>query len=308
MKELAISDIVIDDLQPRAATDEATVAGYAEDIEAGGTFPPVVVFHDGRDYFLADGFHRLLAWKRAEYTHIWADVQSGGRDEAAWFGAGANIENGLRRTNADKRRAVERALHLKPDLSDRAIAKHCGVNDKTVASERAKNNCGSSAVERKSNNDKGESSNPWSKIPPRRVGLDGKTRGTRAAPSQRAPEPVLVDEIGRPVPEEIAGYWDRADEVSVLMKDLSRMRGIMKRGMEDKDPFWEGVALSRIMADLGNARNFLAEAVPYAVCPGCNGKLRKTCRLCHKKGFVSKHQWDRLIPEETKAAILKGIK
>jgi len=50
----------------------------------------------------------------------------------------ANIPHGLRRTNADKRNAVRLAL-LHPYArawSNRLIAKHVGVDSKTVASVR----------------------------------------------------------------------------------------------------------------------------------------------------------------------------
>lgn len=45
--------------------------------------------------------------------------------------------SGLRRTNKDKRRAVEKALCLRPKTSDRAIAEHCGVSDRMVNNVRA---------------------------------------------------------------------------------------------------------------------------------------------------------------------------
>jgi hypothetical protein len=48
---------------------------------------------------------------------------------------GANKEadrSGLRRTNQDKHRAVEKALSLRPKMSDRAIAEHCGVGSTLV--------------------------------------------------------------------------------------------------------------------------------------------------------------------------------
>src|SRR5262249_19191162 len=51
---------------------------------------------------------------------------------------GANkTQHALRRTNADKRRAVEVALELRPGLSDPAIADHCGVSAEMVRQRRA---------------------------------------------------------------------------------------------------------------------------------------------------------------------------
>jgi DNA modification methylase/uncharacterized ParB-like nuclease family protein len=92
--------------QPRAALDEAVIAEYAEALREGAHFPPVVVFHDGRDYWLADGFHRLHAAARAGRAELAADVRQGDRRAAVLHAVGANAEHGLRRTGADKRRAV----------------------------------------------------------------------------------------------------------------------------------------------------------------------------------------------------------
>jgi hypothetical protein len=120
--------------QPRAAMDDAVVAEYAQAMLDGAVFPPVVVFHDGRDYWLADGFQRCCAADKAEHSVIEADVQQGTQRDAQWYSYGANKDHGLRRTNDDKRRAVEAALaHPKAKgMSDAAIAEHCGVARETI--------------------------------------------------------------------------------------------------------------------------------------------------------------------------------
>lgn len=64
----------------------------------------------------------------------------GTQQDAQWYSYSANKTNGLRRTNADKQRAVQAAL-LHPGgagKSDTAIAKHVGVDQKTVLGWREK--------------------------------------------------------------------------------------------------------------------------------------------------------------------------
>lgn len=120
--------------QPRAAMDETTVADYAEAIEAGTVMPPVVVFHDGEVYWLADGYHRLAATKRLGCLDIDVDLRQGTRRDAMLFSFGANATHGLRRTNADKRRAVL-AMLSDPDWSqwsNRQVAKACSVSPDMV--------------------------------------------------------------------------------------------------------------------------------------------------------------------------------
>ena len=125
--------------QSRAELNEAVVAEYAEIIRFGGELPPAVVFEDGSNIWLADGFHRFHAHRAAGAMEINCDVRSGTKRDAILFSVGANAVHGLRRTNEDKRRAVMTLLNDAEwsVWSDSAIAKACGVSDKTVSSYRA---------------------------------------------------------------------------------------------------------------------------------------------------------------------------
>jgi hypothetical protein len=118
--------------QSRAAINDQAVADYAERMIAGDRFPPVVVFRHNGDFILADGFHRLRARRLAKFETIEAEVHEGTRLDALKFSLSANHRHGLRRTNEDKRHAIEIALHELPAWSDRAVAQLCGVTHPSV--------------------------------------------------------------------------------------------------------------------------------------------------------------------------------
>lgn len=92
--------------QPRVAIDQAVVDEYADDYGNGKNLPPVVVFFDGANYWLADGFHRYWANRKINCNHIFAEVHQGTRRDAIFYSVGANADHGLRRSNDDKRKAV----------------------------------------------------------------------------------------------------------------------------------------------------------------------------------------------------------
>jgi transposase-like protein len=107
---------------------------------AGVKFPPVVVFHDGEHYWLADGFHRLKAAFAAGFDAVDSELRQGALEDAQWYSFSANRTNGLRRTNEDKQQAVKSAL-LHPraaEMSNSAIARHVGIDEATVRNWRAK--------------------------------------------------------------------------------------------------------------------------------------------------------------------------
>lgn len=122
--------------QSRAAINEETVADYTEALADPATvFPPIVVYFDGREYWLADGFHRVAAWDRVGRTEVPAEIRQGDRRQAVLHSCAANAAHGLRRTNADKRRAVMTLLEDDEwsQWSDREIARRCRVHHATVA-------------------------------------------------------------------------------------------------------------------------------------------------------------------------------
>ena len=131
--ELSLSEIDIHGgTQSRAATNDEAVGSYADEMEAGTVFPPVAVYFDGAKHWLADGFHRYLAAKRTGREMIAADVREGSRTDALRHALGANAANGLFRSNADKRNAVEIALEEWPDLANPVIAELCKVSTDLV--------------------------------------------------------------------------------------------------------------------------------------------------------------------------------
>ncbi len=135
MKKLNIQSIIIDKgTQSRAAISEDTVTDYAEAMQAGDEFPPVIVYHDGVEYYLADGFHRLHAVKRLGKTSIQADVRTGTLRDAILYSLGANRDHGLRRSNADKRKCVQTLLDDFEwgDLSVNEMARICAVSPQLV--------------------------------------------------------------------------------------------------------------------------------------------------------------------------------
>lgn len=96
--------------QPRAELNQATVEEYAEAITGGASLPPVTLFYDGAHYWLADGFHRYFGAKSAGRTAIHEEITPGTLRDAILYSLSANSRHGLRRSNADKRRAVQTLL------------------------------------------------------------------------------------------------------------------------------------------------------------------------------------------------------
>ena len=122
VEDLSIASVRADGgTQMRAGISQSTVDDYAEYLSEGVEFPPVVVFYDGSDYWLADGFHRLSAYNKAGFSEIPVEVRSGNRMEAVRFALKANATNGKARSPDDMRRGYE--VICANELCDKADTK-----------------------------------------------------------------------------------------------------------------------------------------------------------------------------------------
>lgn len=89
--------------------------------------------------FVVDGHHRRRAFINLDFSEIVCEYTKGTWSECLLEAAAANIKNvALKRTRADKQKAVRIYLAISPELSNRAIAEAIKVSDVMVASVRKK--------------------------------------------------------------------------------------------------------------------------------------------------------------------------
>jgi transposase-like protein len=189
MAELSLDKIRTDGgTQMRATISMDVVTDYKEAWLEEAEFPPVVVFHDGAEHWLADGFHRFYGAREAGLFSIPCEIKKGTVRDAKFYAASANVLNGLRRTNDDKRAAVSLLLEDGDwsKMSDRAIAKHCGVHHDTVSSYR-------NQLSESDSCNNGEDTKPA-----QTTGLDGKKRrrpprAAESTPSKQVAPPAKAN-------------------------------------------------------------------------------------------------------------------
>ena len=196
--KIKLDELNTRNLQTRAALNEDTVADYAEAMERGDKFPAVTVFTDGAEYYLADGFHRVEALRRIGKKAVVAELREGDYKAALLHALKANSTHGLRRTNADKRHALEMAWNAREALfggepSQNLLADTCGISRKTVERFMTDKVATMSQPVKKENAQNGENETKTAilpKAPPTRK-MTGKLPPQRPVPAPvQTPAPV----------------------------------------------------------------------------------------------------------------------
>jgi uncharacterized ParB-like nuclease family protein len=314
-------------MQVRARLCEETVQEYVEAMAAGAKFPPVIVFHDGTNYWLADGFHRLEAWKRNGVNSIKAEVKEGNRIDALKFAFGANNSHGLRMSSEDKRQAIlmcyenRIALGLGEVPSANSIAEMCGVHHSSAGKQLANLASWRDATERQGADGKTYKLPippprppmpvpPGARFPmppPRNEGGNGGSPSDRESDEDQgfggedlSPDVTipahLTDMLGNPVPPNVAELWMRRTELTELVKLLQKGRLAVAKAQDAGDPLWGNFNFSSVMMHIDNALANVKGAVPHCVCVYCQGIGCKACRTC----ILPLAQYERL-PRELKA-------
>jgi len=193
--------------QPRVAVNDEVVAEYADLYRNGEILPPVTVFFDGATYWLADGFHRYWAIRKIGRDVITAEIRPGTQRDAILHSVGANAAYGLRRTNADKRKAVLTLLEDEQwsTWSDREIARRCGVGHELVGRQRG-------ILDESTSMESGERArtfvHPKTGKPTRmKTAKIGRSKRSQPQPRKAAPvRPVRSKRPPEPEPEEAAHH------------------------------------------------------------------------------------------------------
>ena len=123
----------------RVAVDPKVVKEYRGIIKEHEHMDPVDVFRSGPQRFdLADGWHRLDAYKQEGRTEIPATIWEGSHSDALKMAITKTCHIGARATNADKRRAATMAVNdpVLGELPDAKIAKAIGVSTALVGACR----------------------------------------------------------------------------------------------------------------------------------------------------------------------------
>jgi hypothetical protein len=199
--EVPIDELVIDPkLQCRETMiNEDTVEEYLQAMKRGDEFPPLLAVRAGKQLLLVEGRHRLEAARRLGLKKVKVLVISGTREDAIWLAAAANKDHGLRRTNADKERAVKTAL-AQPrakGLSDREIAKHVSVSHQMVSDYR-KEGRGEQGLSKSDSeaartvNQKSTQPAPGQQRPTESAETAPRTRQSPAVPHDKAKEPAAA--------------------------------------------------------------------------------------------------------------------
>lgn len=133
---MKLTDIRLDGgTQARVAMSKEIIEQYADAMREGVHFPPVTVFNDGINHWLADGFHRYHATQSIGEQEIPVTILSGTQADAQLFAYGANAKRGMNTSAEDNRSIIKKMLNHPTSRSWTLsqIAHHVGVSSMTVS-------------------------------------------------------------------------------------------------------------------------------------------------------------------------------
>ena len=313
--------IKIDDLdlslQTRSGTDAETINNYAEAMADGAQFPDVTVFTDGKHYWLADGFHRVMAAKQLGKKQISADIRKGTEDDAVVFGGTANNKQGKRPTRADVQHFLEMVWARREAIfggtpTGGNFAEKCGVGQTTgvrfVQAKLAEMpvapvNPTLPKVKLPTRPNAPIQAPKMPVRPTQLVGANGKMYPVRPSIPVKGTGNVLkvqghvvpLDRFGVEIPVEINGAFEQ-EELNEVIRNISDARSVLRSALEAGVEAFKAVRQDALI-QLNNAYSFVKSAKAHCVCRICQGN---GCKACHERGWQTEEEYER-NPKEFKA-------
>jgi hypothetical protein len=263
--------------QMRAELHQEVYLDYRDKWLSGVEFDPVDLFYDGSTYWLADGFHRFYGAREAKRASIPAFVHTGTQRDAILHATGANASHGLRRSNADKRQAVETLLGDEEwvQWSDNRVAEQAAVSVQFVCNIRRELSTVDSSPAAQANGqprtgrDGKKRRHPKRKpaTQPREPGDESEPTGADPAKTTRPVKATAdlsesyVDDLKNEVPESLFPVWRERETYFRLCDDLKTLAGQIRE--LGKTPAGKGC--SAIAREVDEAGKALALCMPSVV-------------------------------------------
>ena len=109
--------------------------------------------------------------------------------------------------------------------------------------------------------------------------------------------PEVLDSTHYPIPPHPLEYWNRRGELDSLIQKGKEIKSAVARALEKDDRLFSAEIRNTFLSDIGDVISQLLAAVPYAVCPYCQGKLVKDCTFCKQRGIVGEMMYKTVPPE-----------
>lgn len=279
LEAIAVAEIHLGpETQTRAATNTAVVERYAEAMRSGAKFPPLVVFIDGANAesltYLADGFHRLLAYKSIGATHVECNVHGGGRREAIAYALSANNDHGLPLTLADKKRKLQIIMddYEWKRLSTRGIAELCGLSHTTISRlleeegdlpETIKTRDGKTQARKRNGKKSGKKGGKKKDAP--QVAAPVVEEPPAEEPANEPVSDTVLDELDNEVPADLVPVFTQRAIFKQLGKDIDSIRQDIAALATKEAGHYLAVHLPGIDRELKAARDAMLATAPYAL-------------------------------------------
>lgn len=135
-----------------------------------------------------------------------------------------------------------------------------------------------------------------SKVPPH----PGKPAKVHSGPPPRPQATRMMDGTGIEVPVELAGIWSESHKLKDLIRLADSIWFTVKYENAREDKLFAPVDIKAVSSLINQLKAELQLAVPYAVCPECNGIASADSCFCKGRGYLSKFHWDTCVTPETK--------
>ncbi len=310
IRQVPLAEIRTDgNTQARAKIRQSVVRDYATAMkvqvqEDTWRFPPLVVFSDGQELWLADGFHRILAALEAGLFEILTEVRPGTQRDAVLFSISANTEHGFPRSNADKRNAVLLLLGDQEwrQWNDSEIARRCGVSIPLVSRLRK----GASLTELKIGKRKVRRGTRVYEMDTGSIGPIAESNQIDGHAAAAGCQPPATDPLGLPLTGCMVDVFATLADFQVAKSLGAQFAQVIQRLAERPGGALFRQHLNRQLQggkevfhlpELRTVEQKLTQTAPYcSVCPYCHlaieGLKNPACRACQGRGWITKPVFD----------------